>query len=595
MQQFFHKLKILWILYFKEFFLDILEPVDKIINTTKLYISQHPKESLFVFVITLFAFILRMTSVAYYGDLWLDELYSWYFASMDNVFSTVTELIKQDIHMPLYFVILHFWIKLFGSSDTSMHICTLMITLPAIPIVFYVAKNLFNKFSGYASAIFLAISTFCIYYSVEVRFYGLIIPLALISAYFFVRMLETFAKKYFILFIIFNSLLVYTFSSAVLLTFINIIVALIYTFNKSKDKLKTVVKNLAILFAITLPVIIINIKNIVSLKSQICSFTRDIYPFSYKVLYDILENYFSNNNISLFANSGVNFNFVYFIFVCIPIILALIAFVKIFTRNNTRLTLFLLPSLLFMFSYLTFAIFGLVTLLVKYTILIYPIIICCVCYGFSMFNKKTGLIMFSTLIILNYSYLFITDKTVLALRNNGLSNLPHILNDLIKVNDNDLILIPYSQKRVNRYINKGKCISFNADDMLLLKDNYSWDKYLGLSSIDKKTIRNYLHGHIINDYAPVNFRIVLEDQNIYKMKKGDKFIIISYRDNFTMPLIKNWDMLKDDNFYNNINMFTLMMSKVLKDCFAIANNNLTPEKYYVDEDANYSVYVYVKE
>lgn len=78
------------------------------------------------------------------------------------------------------------------------------------------------------------------------------------------------------------------------------------------------------------------------------------------------------------------------------------------------------------------------------------------------------------------------------------------------------------------------------------------------------------------------------------MKKGDKFILISYRDNFTMPLIKNWNILKDENVYNNVNMFTLMMSKVLKDCFAIASENLTPEKYYVDEDANYSVYVYVK-
>ena len=352
---------------------------------------------------------------------------------------------------------------------------------------------------------------------------------------------------------------------------------------------------MAVLFAIILPAIIINIFNLIALKSQICSFTRDIYPFSYSVLYNVLENYFSNNNISLFGNTDINFSFIYFVFVCIPIILALIAFIKVFTRTNTKLTLFLLPSLLFMFLYLFLAVFGLVTLLVKYTILVYPIIICSVCYGFSMFDKKCGLVMFSVLILLNYSYLFIADKTVLAVRNNELGNLPHILNDLIKVKDNDLILIPYSQKRVKRYISKGKCIPFNADDMLLLKDDYSWDKYLGLNSIDKKTIREFLHGNIIYDNPPINFRIVLENQNIYNMKKGDKFIIISYRDSFTMPLIKNWDILKDDNVYNNINMFTLMMSKVLKDCFAIASENLTPEKYYVDEDANYSVYVYVND
>ena len=117
MQKFLFKLQMLWVLYFKEFFSDIVEPVEKLINSTKTYIVQHPKESLFVFVITLFALILRITSIAYYGDLWLDELYSWYFASMNNVFTTVTELIKQDIHMPFYFIILHFWINIWTDNN----------------------------------------------------------------------------------------------------------------------------------------------------------------------------------------------------------------------------------------------------------------------------------------------------------------------------------------------------------------------------------------------------------------------------------------------------------------------------------------------
>ena len=91
----------------------------------KEYLKNNYRETAIVAIITFFALILRLIMLQNYGDLWLDELYSWYFASQNNVIDTVLELVKQDIHMPLYFVILHFWTRLFGQSDVAMHSCTL--------------------------------------------------------------------------------------------------------------------------------------------------------------------------------------------------------------------------------------------------------------------------------------------------------------------------------------------------------------------------------------------------------------------------------------------------------------------------------------
>ena len=65
------------------------------------YIKENYRETAIVATITLFALILRLILLNNYGDLWLDELYSWYFASKNSVFATVLELLKQDIHMPL--------------------------------------------------------------------------------------------------------------------------------------------------------------------------------------------------------------------------------------------------------------------------------------------------------------------------------------------------------------------------------------------------------------------------------------------------------------------------------------------------------------
>lgn len=69
----------------------------------KEYLKNNYRETAMVAVITFFALVLRFIMLQNYGDLWLDELYSWYFASKNNVIDTVLELVNQDIHMPLYF------------------------------------------------------------------------------------------------------------------------------------------------------------------------------------------------------------------------------------------------------------------------------------------------------------------------------------------------------------------------------------------------------------------------------------------------------------------------------------------------------------
>ena len=82
---------------------------------------------------------------------------------------------------------------------------------------------------------------------------------------------------------------------------------------------------------------------------------------------------------------------------------------------------------------------------------------------------------------------------------------------------------------------------------------------------------------------------------IDKMNRGDRLILISYRDGFTMPLIQNWQMLKDVNTYNNMNLFVLMMSKVTKDSLDIARQTLKPLGSVQVRDAGYSIFVYEKQ
>lgn len=570
----------------------------------KDYIKNNYRETAIVLVITFFALLLRIVMLQNYGDLWLDEMYSWYFASQNNVVDTVLELVKQDIHMPLYFVILHFWVKIFGQSDVSMHSCTLCLTLPLIPISFYTMKNLFNKTAGYFSAILLTINAWGIYYSIEVRFYGLVFLLALLSAFFFAKMFESFDKKYIWGFIVSHAFLIYTFSATGMLTLMYAFFAVLYLIFRRRDKFLEIAKYFFLLLIISIPAVAVMIYNTLVFNTEICSFTKDIYFFDWKVLFDMLENYFSNENFQLMTreiNAYSNIfekmkNISYFVMVAIPIMIGVIGFIKSVFSKNKILYFFLVPSLMFLLVSLILASLGKMSFLTRYSTIIYPVIMCSACYGLSLLNwKKLHIILFSIWIVINYAYFYVVPTNIFTNPRVELGELPKILEEQVNIKDSDYVLIPYSGSKVMRYVPRGKYIPFEADDMLLLKGDDSLEFYFGTKDVDKKNIRSIMYNYITNNILVPPYYKNLKDNYINKMNKGDRLILISYRDGFTMPLIENWQYLKDVNAYSNTNLFVLMMAKVTKDSLDIAQYELKPLGYIQVQNAGYSIFVYEKQ
>lgn len=571
------------------------------------YIKENYRETAIVVCITIFALMLRLIMLQNYGDLWLDEMYSWYFAHQKNVFLSVFELLKQDLHMPLYFIILHFWTKIFGQSDTSMHLCTLALTLPLIPLSFYTIKSLFSKKAGYYTAILLAINTFGIYYSIEVRFYGLVFVLALLSAFLFVKMLENFDEKYTLAFMIVHSLLIYTFTITPLLTLCYALVGGIYVYNNKPEFVKQFWKNFGIVFAVAIPAIIFTIYNYVVMHSTLCSFSKDIYAFSWNIIYDILENFFSSENfqimtrnINIYRNMFENVqNPFYFGFVFIPVLIGVLGLLKSFTAKNERLYLFFFPSLLFLMFALLLGGAGVISFLTRYTTIIYPVVLAVACYGLSQFKTKhlaTGI--FSIFILLNYLYVFLMPINIFTNPRKELGNLTQVMNEVIKPTDEDLILIPYSGSKVMKYVPHGTFIDFNADDGLLLKDNNSRSFYFDkifYTNLNRINIKAILQPYVMNNEPFELYEIRLRDFYFDKMKKGQKFIIISYRNSFTMPIILNWEQLKKQEVYDSLNMFTFLMSKITKDSVQLANKYLKPVNEYTDTERDYSIFVYEKQ
>ncbi|MGH7801414.1 MAG: glycosyltransferase family 39 protein [Thermodesulfobacteriota bacterium] len=121
---------------------------------------------------------------------------------------------------PLYIVLAHFWIKLFGTSEVATRSLSALAGVLSIPLMYAVGRRLFDMRIGLISAFLMAISQFQIYYSQDFRYYSLFALMTLFSFYFYVLLLDTRKILYFVFYVIASILLFYTHTFGVFILFV---------------------------------------------------------------------------------------------------------------------------------------------------------------------------------------------------------------------------------------------------------------------------------------------------------------------------------------------------------------------------------------
>ena len=89
----------------------------------------------------------------------------------------------RDVHPPLYYELLHYWMVLFGNSVHAVRSLSLLAGVLVIPLCFFIAKKMFGARAGVITAFFVALSPFLIRYSVEARMYGVLGIFTLLALY----------------------------------------------------------------------------------------------------------------------------------------------------------------------------------------------------------------------------------------------------------------------------------------------------------------------------------------------------------------------------------------------------------------------------
>lgn len=134
---------------------------------------------------SLAGFGLRVQRLGF-QPLWGDEGWSFYFASLP-----LPELIARtavDIHPPLYYLLLKGWLSLSGFGPETARFLSVAAGTLLIPAVGVLGRRLFDGRVGAASAGVTAVMPLALYYSHEVRMYGLVTLLGAVSLYAFLRL-----------------------------------------------------------------------------------------------------------------------------------------------------------------------------------------------------------------------------------------------------------------------------------------------------------------------------------------------------------------------------------------------------------------------
>lgn len=194
-----------------------------------------------------------------HSDIWYDEACSWFTAKQLFPMGIMDNLLNLDLqHTPLYFFLLHFWMRIFGDSEIAMRVLSLLFGIGTLPLVYIVSKKLTDdsKISLFSLAVG-AVSPLLVLFSTEVRMYPMVVFLVILSLNYLIDFEKTRNTKSLVKLVITNLLIPYTLVGGILYnialwgTYSN------YLYSQNKKDFFKYLKGLGVEFVCLIPYIVL--------------------------------------------------------------------------------------------------------------------------------------------------------------------------------------------------------------------------------------------------------------------------------------------------------------------------------------------------
>ena len=341
-------------------------------------------------LITLFGLELRVAISN--CPMWYDEGHSILVAVQQFPFGIDNFLFTKDFqHTPFYFYFLHFWLKIFGTSEILLRFSSVIFGVATIPLTYIVAKKLYknDKIVGIISAILVAVSPLMIYYSIEVRMYMMVTFLAVLSMNYLLDFDAKGDKKSLIKLLVTNTLIPYLLIGGIVFNIGQAIAYTLYLFLAQKEETEKIRKYLTYRvyqLILLVPYFIIAIYYAYQ-RSKFIMF--HIPSFQFINFVGNVQNFFGAKVGMLFWTQylPIMIDFLFFVSVVIPIVYFICALIRAFKEKDAKLYMAFLMTTIAYVIILISCMLKVIVLAPRYIIFIVPILMILAAVGFSKLKK----------------------------------------------------------------------------------------------------------------------------------------------------------------------------------------------------------------
>ena len=129
----------------------------------------HPLVAAFLVVCVIAALAARFVIST---PMWLDEALSVNISRLP--IGQIVRHLRHDGHPPLYYLMLHEWMGVFGTSDRAVRALSGVLSLLALPLMWITARKVVGRSGAWAATLVFALSPFVLRYGSETRMYTLL-------------------------------------------------------------------------------------------------------------------------------------------------------------------------------------------------------------------------------------------------------------------------------------------------------------------------------------------------------------------------------------------------------------------------------------
>ena len=142
------------------------------------------------------------------SDMWLDEALTFDIARLPV--TKIPGALRRDGAPPLYYFLLHFWIRAFGPSDLAVRALSGVLSCATLPFVWIAGRRLGGRSVAIGALVLVATSPFAVRYATENRMYALVAFLTAVAVVAVQRSFDRPAPGNLIAFALCVSLLLYS-------------------------------------------------------------------------------------------------------------------------------------------------------------------------------------------------------------------------------------------------------------------------------------------------------------------------------------------------------------------------------------------------